>query len=314
LVIEYPLPAGVTSPTAITAGPDGNLWFIAGAAIGRISTQGSAKVVASVPGAVDITSAADGNVWVTVCAAGSPGRIGRVNIASGAVRTFDTTQPGSCPQQIARGPDGALWYTDTAVNTIGRIAVTDPFTLTLIPLFPPSVAAPQDITPGPDGNLWFTGRGQLGNQDANYIGRMKTTGDFTTFPLPDGSWLPESITAGPDGNLWFVEAKNDAIGRISTSGVDITEFPLPQAGSRARKIALGPDIKLWFTEENAGQVGQITTTGTITEYSPPTPNSKPAGIVRGPDGNLWFAESNTNKIAKMLVTQTRNLFLPIVRR
>ena len=51
-------------------------------------------------------------------------------------------------------PDGALWFTNYAGDTIGRITTsgavttyTTPFTLSSI----------QSIAPGPAGTLWFTG-------------------------------------------------------------------------------------------------------------------------------------------------------------
>ena len=34
-----------------------------------------------------------------------------------------------------------------------------------------------------------------------------------------GAAAPYEITAGPDGNLWFADGLNNAIGRITTSGV-----------------------------------------------------------------------------------------------
>ncbi|HKF38664.1 MAG TPA: hypothetical protein VKB35_17340, partial [Ktedonobacteraceae bacterium] len=42
-ISEFPLPAANSSPTAITAGPDGNLWFIEpdGNKIGRITPGGA---------------------------------------------------------------------------------------------------------------------------------------------------------------------------------------------------------------------------------------------------------------------------------
>src|SRR5262245_55795906 len=73
LTIEYPLPPGITNPSAIAAGPDGNLWFIAGATLGRITPQGNAAAVAPIPGAIDLAAGADGNLWVTICNGGSGG-------------------------------------------------------------------------------------------------------------------------------------------------------------------------------------------------------------------------------------------------
>jgi len=306
LTIEYPLPAGITTPSAITAGPNGNLWFIAGTTIGRITAQGSAVAIATIAGAIDLAAGADGNLWVTICEAGSGGAhaIARLTPA-GDVTQFPTTVPGSCPQQITAGPDNRLWYTDTAADTVGRVSAIDG--LTEFPL-PPAAFAPQGITAGPDGNVWFTAQDRIGK--INTSGTTIDTYPLSVTPAPRA---PESIVTGPDGNLWFVEAGVDAIGRSNTSG-SATEFFLPQAGNRARDITRGPDNNLWFTEEVAGKIGRITLEGTITEFELPTPGSAPFGIALGPDANLWFAESHANQIAKMLVTQTRHSFLPLLQR
>ena len=64
------------------------------------------------------------------------------------------TDPGmDGPQGITVGPDGALWFTNFANNTIGRITtdgvVTNYYTGV-------GIDGPQGITVGPDGALWFT--------------------------------------------------------------------------------------------------------------------------------------------------------------
>jgi hypothetical protein len=102
---------------AITAGPDGNLWFteILGKQIGRITPDGS----------------------ITEFPLGGP--------------------PSSDPNYITAGPDGNLWFTeDTALpngNQIGRI--TPDGSITEWPVRTPN-CRPMEITAGPDGNLWFT--------------------------------------------------------------------------------------------------------------------------------------------------------------
>ena len=68
------------------------------------------------------------------------------------------------------GPDGALWFTETLANTIGRIT-----TAGVITEYPMTTASssPFGITAGPDGALWFTEVG------ASKIGRITTAGVVT---------------------------------------------------------------------------------------------------------------------------------------
>jgi len=68
----------------------------------------------------------------------------------------------SRPNNIAAGPDGALWFTEGSNNNIGR--VTTGGGITEYPV-PTANSQPGGITKGPDGALWFTEGG------GNKIGR-----------------------------------------------------------------------------------------------------------------------------------------------
>ena len=54
------------------------------------------------------------------------------------------------------GPDGALWFTNSGNDSIGRIT-TDGSTKSAF--FDPSINQPHGIVSGPDGALWFTNGG-----------------------------------------------------------------------------------------------------------------------------------------------------------
>jgi streptogramin lyase len=198
------------------------------------------------------------------------------------ITVFPIPTANGDPQGITAGPDGNLWFTETAANQIGRI--TPEGDVTEFPLPTPSVGGgPLEITAGPDGNLWFTRSTQVGS---NTIDRITTAGAITEFALPPGR-RPSGITAGPDGNLWFTESGGGKIGRITPAGA-ITEFPLPTANTDPVGITAGPDGNLWFTELGGSKIGRITPAGVLTEFALPTSERGPAGITAGPDGNLWF--------------------------
>jgi RHS repeat-associated protein len=195
----------------------------------------------------------------------------------------------SGPNGIVLGPDGNLWFVETAANKIGRINPDG--TISEFPV-PSANSRPKAITMIPGSNLWFT------EFDANRIGRIAPDGTITEFPLPTAGSGPMGITLGPDGNVWFTEFNGNRIGRITPDGT-VTEFPIPTAGSGPHGITLGPGGKLWFTEFNGNQIGRIAPDGSITEFPIPTVNSGPEGITVGPDGNLWFTEFNGNRIGRI---------------
>src|SRR3954447_7958314 len=79
--VEFPLPTAGSGPTAIAAGPDGNLWFTEATAnrIGRITPNGVVTEfftgITSNAGLTDITTGPDGNLWFTE--SGPTDKIGR---------------------------------------------------------------------------------------------------------------------------------------------------------------------------------------------------------------------------------------------
>jgi virginiamycin B lyase len=119
-ITKFSLPSGSRSeyPLAITAGPDGALWFTDFAdKVGRITTSGSIEMFAVPAGTfssseypktwwpLGITVGPDGDLWFT-----GTNRLGRITTA-GNVQEFPIPG-GALPNSIAVGPDGALWFTD----------------------------------------------------------------------------------------------------------------------------------------------------------------------------------------------------------
>ncbi|MGD1149422.1 MAG: choice-of-anchor tandem repeat GloVer-containing protein [Thermoanaerobaculaceae bacterium] len=290
---EYP--AGTTAgtePFAITAGPDGALWFTqqyGDLRIGRITTAGvvTAYSAGSLPFSAPngITTGPDGALWF----AEGYGHVSRITTAGVLTEYAAGITPGAGPFRITRGPDDALWFTEYSGNRIGRITTDGAVTEYSAGI----TAGVYDITAGPDGALWFTENG------GNRIGRITTAGVVTEYSagLTGGT---NGIAAGSDGALWFTESGGDRIGRITTDGV-VTEYSAGiTAGAALAEITAGPDGALWFTEYFGARIGRITTAGEVTEYSAGmTALAQPWDITAGPDGALWFTERYGNSIGRL---------------
>jgi virginiamycin B lyase len=243
--------------------------------------------------------------------------------ASAAITEFPIPTANSAPNAITRGPDGALWFTESSTSSsASRIArITTAGTIEEFPPLPPVPppcasmcgAGPQSIATGSDGALWFTKRGGNGP-----IGRLTSAGGLSEFALPPQT-IPGAITAGPDGALWFTEGENrvtahpPSIGRITIAG-SFSDFQIP---ANPFSITAGPDGALWFTEVSAaapslsGKIGHITTAGGVSEFPLPAAGTAPDAIARGPDGALWFIESGNGKIGRITTTgRVREFALP----
>jgi len=123
---EYPLPIVPSTdpgfgPLCILRGPDGALWFTEGErGIGRITTSGArTEFFADMPGNyVALAFDFDEHIWVTDY---NHDRIGRV-AQNGVYSWRALPNESSGPNDIVRGPDGNLWFTERTGNRIGRMA------------------------------------------------------------------------------------------------------------------------------------------------------------------------------------------------
>ena len=121
-VTEFPLPNSFSSPDAITAGPDGKLWFTEfdGNRIGSMTTAGvfveyTIPTAGSIP--IGMTTGSDGNLWFTE---EQGNNIGQVTPA-GTFTEYPITTSGAFPWLIALGPDGTLWFAEYEGNKVGQV-------------------------------------------------------------------------------------------------------------------------------------------------------------------------------------------------
>ena len=125
----------------------------------------------------------------------------------GANRDRSSTSPtaSSTAQDIVLGPDGKLWFTENAVDKIGRVTPGNP---PLIEEFdvPTNFVEPLNITVGPDNKIWFSGK----FNGAGGVGRMDPANPADT--QGHGGYGVTEPSAGsplaPMAKIWL----GDAIG------------------------------------------------------------------------------------------------------
>jgi virginiamycin B lyase len=287
-VTEYQLGAG-TRPTALAAGPDGNLWFagiryVSGGfadVLGRVTPQGQVSEFelgthSANVGLSDIAAGPDGNLWFTE---GGRTKVGRITTA-GQITEYGLPQGAGSATAIAAGADGNLWFTESGVSRIGRI--TPSGEVTEFPLAGGRAFWGGGIAAGSDGALWVTLPG------AGAIARIGVDGSETDFRLSEEppADYPNDIVADPDGGLWFGKAQAPVLGRINAAGL-LTQLTLVK-GPTISALAAGPFGDVWYSN-GGGRIGWLIpgvaqgTTGCINECSSPVTD-----LAEGPDGKLWF--------------------------
>jgi virginiamycin B lyase len=216
------------SPATITAGPDDAMWF----------TE---------------TSPFEHGYY--------HGKIGRIDLSKRPYEITEFSLPyyggKGEPSSIVSGSDGALWFTDSANNGIGRI--TTDGEISLFPL-PSPWFEPNGITPGPDSALWFAGYSNTGYP---YVGRIDPVSHaISSFKIGQTREATTMIVAlGTD--LWFTENQSAKIGCINSTTHQTHEYDLPQ-GSSPWGISVGMHGVLWITES---------LTNSLASYLPPGPCS-----------------------------------------
>jgi virginiamycin B lyase len=158
--VEYKLPAG-SDPGSIATGPDGMIWFIDNLkhTITRMSTSGRIVRIFKSPGQGfpnDIVAGPDGALWFTESQAGRIGRItpsggfkefrvpgsgafqaitraqgaiwlvhtseiDRMNVLGEVTYRYHLRRALAENAAIAQGPDGGIWFTDSAANAAVRL-------------------------------------------------------------------------------------------------------------------------------------------------------------------------------------------------
>jgi sugar lactone lactonase YvrE len=198
---------------------------------------------------------------------------------AGVVSEYPVPTASSGLQEITAGPDGNLWFTESAANQIGKI--TPAGVVNEYPV-PTASSHPWGITAGPDGNLWFT------ESTANMIAMITPAGVVSEYASVVSG--PTAIVTGPDGNLWFVNG--GMVARFSVATHEVTFKSL--AG--AVDIASGPSGRLWCPAEN--YVAQVSTSLAIAKAHL-KPSARCAGVARGPNGRVWFTENPGNAVGRL---------------
>ncbi|HEX6539004.1 MAG TPA: hypothetical protein VF155_07480, partial [Candidatus Dormibacteraeota bacterium] len=223
----------------------------------------------------------DGNVWFDETGfSGDPGgnSIGRIT-PQGQVTLFPTGgTTNNTNRSLTLGPDGNVW-----ANVVGRgaLRITPKGAITAFP------AGGTDITSGPDGALWVNADGGLG--------RLTTTGQFTTFLTPTLCNTAAPVT-GPDHLLWVLDNQCDQIAAFAISNGQptlVAQFSTVGAPGFAVR---GPDA-VYFTVFYNGGFNPVTigraTTGGVLYYSTGSFGAV-QDIAAGPDGNIWFSDFDSN--------------------
>jgi streptogramin lyase len=308
-VVEYAVPqnSGVTgTPSTITVGPNGTLWYIEASdgVIGSLSdTSPNPQSYGAQPSAgshpQDITTSPDGKLWFTELLGNAIGMIDPSS-SSPTITLYGTAQgmtAASRPVGIVWA-DNELWFVQEKSQQIGCL---DPTTGNITEYSIPAAVSglSSQLVLGPDGNLWFTEFGNIG------VFSPTSHSMVAQIALPNGSGeAPFGLTDGPDSTVWYSDGvlnsqgngyASYSVGVISSaSQPNVHEIPLASS-AEPEGITAALDGNIWVTFTN-GTIDSIDPSQESVTQSLSVPTSVestpiPTAITAGADGNLWFTDA-----------------------
>jgi len=324
---EYPLPNLAAGPCEVHFDTHGITWIedITGMAISRFdrSTQQFTTFPLANPVGLPggMSMGPDGALWFPQVTANVITRLDTSNgsmqsypIPVGQVVTAPTPLGIALSSAIAPGADGAMWFSMSGINDIGRIDVnTKQITLFPLPVPLSSVnIATQIIKPGP-GNTMV-----ISLSAANMIATIDVfTHAIKEYPIPTPAALPQGVITDTQGIIWFTETAAQKFGKLDVSTGTITEYdmlaleglnlgttltlgnPLPLPGP----IRQGSDGNIYIAEggfEGGNKIAQYNpTTGAFKEFATPTAIAGICDITSTQPGEIWFGELTGNKLGKL---------------
>jgi virginiamycin B lyase len=235
-------------------------------------TNFSTPMPLSVPGGMDLD--ADGNLWMPQVTGNS---LLRVDTRDGHMTEIPlpwadafATAPLGVPlhsglglaNDIAWGPDSALWFTLGGLDSLGRYDPhTGEFTKYQVPgeILGQLQALFGIIKPGPGRTVVFDlpQMNQIGTIDVD-------THEFTRYTMPTS--FPVGVRTASDGSIWVGESLGMKIARIDPATDHITEYPL------------------------AGPAGILTSIlDGLSQGSVGNPLPSPGPVAQGSDGNIYIS-------------------------
>jgi virginiamycin B lyase len=316
-VVEHFVPAQVF-PIDNKIAPDGADWFSlvtnnGTPGVGRIDPFTKKINLFHLPIETGITYAVNGGPgpyewWTSIPFEGFGNKVGRINIYTHEVENWEIPTPYSYPADLKVGPDGAIWFTETRGNKIGRF---DPETKT----FEEYDVDTHALTPGP-----ASGPPLSLPQDVAVIEDLGNPPDYecTTAPSWDHAPRWKDIYDGGACNatgVWWVNQSPyaNSLQRIDPVTREITTYPFLTPAGLSLDISPGKDGRtVWFWFMGARKAGWFDpVTKVMTEFSVPSPNFVCCGGA-GPDHAMYWSESHFNMIGRYDLETKEVTVLPYI--
>ena len=276
-VKEYKIPTDCTQPLAITTDPGGKIWF----------------------------------------AQTNTGKIAKFDPVSESFTEYENPFWPQMGRSMTWGmdysPDGSIWYTDEAYDSIWRFSIEDEI-YTRLNYPAESDSMPQRLKV--EGSQIFI-NDFTGNK-LTFLDPVQTGSDVSYLEIP--SPIPQSLTGSfavdPDNNVWYtnwVFEQDGVLVRFDQDKYDIFEssrdsvtlavpnyfqvFELPADASTINGITIGPEGKIWLADTSSSyffsfDVNSEEFTKYITSEPPLSAYGNATGLIQAPASRPYWLDSD----------------------
>ncbi|HUF10561.1 MAG TPA: hypothetical protein VMO47_14670 [Rhodothermales bacterium] len=252
-----PIPVQFANPRAVDIDANGVYWTLLGfpqmiAGFNPADSSWSQFSIGMYPHSIIPN---DGAVWFNGHFTKDPELMGRLDVATGEIETFEVPVPPmpdggtNMPYGLRKGPDGAIWGTELIGNRLIKLSPDDKM-FSVYPL-PTPFSGPRRPDPAPDGTIWIP------EYAANRIAAFDPALEkFTEYELPVRDALPYIVRHHPNtGHIWVATAAADAVFSFNPETAQFTTYNLPSPRSLIRHMAVDRETDgVWVAYGNSPSV------------------------------------------------------------
>ncbi|MFP5501129.1 MAG: hypothetical protein ACLGIN_01480, partial [Candidatus Sericytochromatia bacterium] len=188
---------------------------------------------------------------------------------------------GQTPRRLAFDPQGRLWVSNQADNTVARLEATGAVAATF-----PVGFSPYGLAFDPAGRVWVANRG------SNSLSRIDlASGETAAFPVGQA---PEGVAVAPNGDVWVSAYNARTLTRLhpetgealqTVSGVGLVT-----------RLAITPTGDLWALRWGDQGLTRVAADGTERHV---TLGPHPSGLAMTASGEAWVAVTGANKLCRV---------------
>jgi virginiamycin B lyase len=244
-----------SAPHGVIVSPDGAPWITDGGlnAIVRVDPATDAVQTFPLPGgfgSANLNTATfdgRGRLWFT----GQNGLYGRLEVATGTVRTFDAPR-GRGPYGICTTPAGEVYYVSLAGSHLAKIDLETGQATVIEP--PTRNQGARRVWSDSRGRLWISewNSGQVSVHDP-------ATQSWRAWKLPGQAPQAYAVYVDERDIVWLTDFPNNAIVRFDPATEAFQPFPLPSPQANVRQL-LGRPGEVWGAESRVDKLVVVRTT------------------------------------------------------